>query len=53
MPREEHQNEKESIEFPSLKEPQVDTSKKEEPTTKFVAYRHPHHLEKQESSAKG
>ena len=53
IPQEEHQNEEEFIEFPSLKEPQVEVSKKEEPTTKFVAYRHPHHLEKQQPSSKG
>ena len=53
MPQEEHQNEEESIKFPSLKEPRVDMSKKEEPTTKFVAYHHPHHQEKQLSSSKG
>ena len=43
MPQEENKNEEESIKFPSLKEPQVDMSKKEKPTTKFVSNRHPHH----------
>ena len=52
MPQEEHQNEEESIEIPFLKEPQVDMSKKEEPTTKLVSYHHPHHPEKQQSSRK-
>ena len=53
IPQKEPQNEEEFIEFPSIKEPQVNMSTKEEPTTKFVAYRHPHHQEKQQSPRKG
>ena len=53
MPQEEHPNEKESIEFRSLKEPRVDVSRKQEPTTKVVAYCHLHHLQIQQSSTKG
>ena len=52
MPQEENQNEEESIELPSLKESRTYMSKKEEPTIKFVAYRHPHHPKKQQSSRK-
>jgi len=46
MPQQEHKKEEEPIECPSLKEPQVDMFKEEEPTTKVVAYHHPHHADK-------